>query len=333
MISFLDLFKWDRFVATSFVELLFWLLTAVAVLLGITGVIGGVAQIAADPTGGLIAIAVSILGGLAGIVAARTLCEAVIMLFRVNENLMDIRDNLAPAHEPHAPAHVPPAPQFALAEPVEPVRSFADVLEQALAEPDPAVMMPSVSLEPDWSVPPPAQPRPPEPKSPETSSLEARLAEIRARREGVAGAASRAPAVAPVSSHPDKAQPSGSRGGFVDPIAPAAAAEPAPPAAVVAPDVKPSVRPAEPKRVEPRKTDDKKPDEAKKPEDGKKPDEAKKADDKKPAGKDAAAEPAPAEAQPPQPQPLPEPVDTLEDDITRALAREAEAAAEKPKAG
>lgn len=321
MISFLDLFKWDRFVATSFVELLFWLLTAVAMLLGIAGVVGGIAQVSADPAGGLIAIAVSILGGLAGIVVARTLCEAVIMLFRVNENLMDIRDNLVAANEPHAPP-----PQFAAVEPVEPVRSFAEAIEQALAEPDTASLLPPVPPELDWQPPPaqskPAEPKPAEPKpveakpaeakSPETSSLEARLAEIRARREGAAASASRAPAAAPATPHPEKAPPSGGRGGFVGPAAPDVAAEPAPVAAVVASGGKPAARPAEPKRVETRK-----------PDDGQRPDEARQPDETKAADRDFGT----TAAVPVEPQVA----DTLEDDIARALAREA--AAEKPKSG
>ncbi len=311
MISFLDLFKWDRFVATSFIELLFWLLTAIAVLLGVAGVVGGVAQVAADPAGGLLAIALSILGGFAGIVLARTLCEAVIMLFRVNENLMDIRDGLAPASERHAPAPhavVPPAG------PEQPVRSFADVLEQALAEPEPPSAMPPQPLDLDWQEPlapepKPVEPRPVEPKSPETSSLEARLAEIRARREGAATVPARAPAVAPVAAHPEKAPPSGGRNDSAEPVA-----------AVAAPEVKPAARPVEPKRVESRKVDDfKKPEEAKKPDEGKKADEPLKPDEKKSAGgKDAAAVPTEVPV-----------VDTLEDEITKALAREAE----KPKAG
>ncbi|WP_051231591.1 DUF4282 domain-containing protein [Kaistia adipata] len=307
MISFLDLFKWDRFVATSFIELLFWLLTAIAVLLGVAGVVGGVVQVAADPAGGLLAIALSILGGFAGIVMARTLCEAVIMLFRVNENLMDIRDGLAPAAERHAPAPhaaVPPV------EPVEPARSFADVLELALAEPEPVSAMPPQSFDLDWQEPlapepGPVEPKPVEPKSPETSSLEARLAEIRARREGGAAASARAPSPAPVS-HPEKSPSTGGRGGLAEPVV---AADPATAAAGFAPEVKPTARPA----AEAKRAESKKPDDARRTEETKRPDE------KKAAGKDAAAAPV-------EPAPV---ADTLEDEITKALAREVE----KPKAG
>ncbi|MBN9026728.1 MAG: DUF4282 domain-containing protein, partial [Rhizobiales bacterium] len=99
MTSFLDLFKWDRFVATSVIELLFWLLAAIAVLFGVSGLLNGLALVQLAPVAALITIAVSIIGTLAAVVLARVACEAVIMLFRVNENLMDIRDSLANAAE------------------------------------------------------------------------------------------------------------------------------------------------------------------------------------------------------------------------------------------
>jgi hypothetical protein len=346
MISFLDLFKWDRFVATSFIELLFWLLTAIAVLLGIAGVAGGVVQAGVDPAGGLVAIALSILGGFAGIVAARALCEAVIMLFRVNENLMDIRDSLAAAQGSHAPEHAAPPPQFVAVEPVEPVPSFADVLELALSEPDPVAVMPVAPPELAWQDPLPT-PKAAETKSPETSSLEARLAEIRARRESATASAVRSPA--PATAPPEKPSPAVGRGAGSEPVAPVVAPEPVPAAVVVAPEVKPVARPAEPKRAEVRKPDEvrksdeakkpdeskkpdearkpgepKKPDEARKSEGGKKPDEARQPDENKTAGKDVGAVAVPAEVST---------GDTLEDEISKALAREASASAQKPKAG
>jgi hypothetical protein len=160
MISFLDLFKCERFVATSFAELLFWLLAAVAVLLGLSGVVSGIGQAQVEPAGGLITIALSIVGGLAGIVAARMLCEAVIMVFRANESLLDIRDSLASTPErPSAtaqaaagvaePAPVPAPVPVQAAAPAAAL-SFAEVLEAALAEPEPASMMPPLPSDLDW---------------------------------------------------------------------------------------------------------------------------------------------------------------------------------------
>lgn len=189
MISFLDLFKWDRFVATSVIELLFWLLAAIAVLFGVSALIDGVALVSSNPVAGLLAIAVSIVGALAGIVAARVVCEAVIMVFRVNENLMDIRDNLSTAVERQLPS---PGLELAEAPGIDDRRlteaTFAVGLENALAgiavaaEEAPAPVPAPARSESRWVEPHAPEPRV-EPRSSETGSLEARLADIRSRRE------------------------------------------------------------------------------------------------------------------------------------------------------
>lgn len=198
MTSFLDLFKWDRFVATSVIELLFWLLAAIAVLFGVSGLLNGLALVQLAPVNALLMIAFSIISTLAAVVAARVVCEAVIMLFRVNENLMDIRDSLANAAE-RAP--------FVVAEVPVVLDPIAAVVEDMLPEPPrpAAAAAPAGRTENRWGearAPEPRahearsheprhhEPRAPEPraveKSSETSSLEARLAEIRARREATA---------------------------------------------------------------------------------------------------------------------------------------------------
>ncbi|SHF15049.1 protein of unknown function [Kaistia soli DSM 19436] len=97
MNSFFDVFKWDRFVAPSAMELLFWLVSAIAVLFGVWGLVSGLAMVGENALPGLILIAISIIGTLVGIIAARVACEAIVILFRVNENLMDIAErSLAP---------------------------------------------------------------------------------------------------------------------------------------------------------------------------------------------------------------------------------------------
>ena len=203
MISFLDLFKWDRFVATSVIELLFWLLAAIAVLFGISSLISGLALVQIAPGHGLLAIAGSIIGTLAAIVAARVVCEAVVMLFRVNENLMDIRDSLANAAERQPHAIEMPA-----------LDPYAAAIEAMLPEPPrsaAAITPPPSRAENRWGETRPPEPRAQEPRqepkaeprssearaaearSSETASLEARLAEIRARREAAAARVSTAP--------------------------------------------------------------------------------------------------------------------------------------------
>jgi hypothetical protein len=204
MNSFLDLFKWDRFVATSVIELLFWLLAAIAVLFGISGLISGLALVQIAPGHGLLAIAGSIIGTLAAIVAARVVCEAVIMLFRVNENLMDIRDSLANAAErqPHA-IEVPVLDPYAAAieamlpEPPRPAAATTPPPSRAenrwgeTRPPEPRAQ--EQKQEPRAAEPRTSDARVAEARSSETASLEARLAEIRARREAAAARVSTAP--------------------------------------------------------------------------------------------------------------------------------------------
>ncbi|MCX5515627.1 hypothetical protein C3941_06745 [Kaistia algarum] len=101
MNSFFDIFRWDRFVATNAIEVLFWLVAGLSVLGGGYGVLAGVHSLQADEVGGLIVIALSIIGGVTGIVFARILCEAIVILFRINDNLADLveRDADAPASD------------------------------------------------------------------------------------------------------------------------------------------------------------------------------------------------------------------------------------------
>lgn len=104
MSSFFDIFRWDRFVATNAIEVLFWLLAGISVLAGGFGVLAGVRALAGDEIGGLVLITIAIFGGVAGIVLARILCEAVVILFRINDSLAEIADNVAePADEEAEP--------------------------------------------------------------------------------------------------------------------------------------------------------------------------------------------------------------------------------------
>ena len=116
MNSFFDIFRWDRFVSSSAVEVLFWLLAGLSILGGAYGVITGVQLLASDEARGLIAIAGSIIGGVAGMVLARILCEAVVILFRVNDSLADIADRIA---------------ETAVQDEIDPVRTERRVAEAA----------------------------------------------------------------------------------------------------------------------------------------------------------------------------------------------------------
>lgn len=193
MISFFDIFRWDRFVAPSMAELCFWLLSLVAVLAGVFGLVSGFGLVTLDPVAGLLTIAASIIGPVGGIVAARLFCEFILMAFRINENLLEIRDAIqqggsvmAPAAEPQRPA----APVFAQepaftadAETPEPVRVVhAPAVRAAEPRHEEARPAPEHRAVEHRS---PAPFRTPAERSAETNALEARLAEIRARRAAI----------------------------------------------------------------------------------------------------------------------------------------------------
>lgn len=178
MISFFDVFKWDRFVAPSMAELLFWLLSLVFVLLGVCGIVAGLSLVNTQPATGLLAIALSLIGAVAGIVGSRVFCEFVVMTFRLNENLMEIRDaaNAAAAERiPAQPARsaLPAREAPAVASPVVPEVRVTDARPETRPQPGRA---PEVRA---------AENRPIEPRSQETNALEVRLAEIRARRAAI----------------------------------------------------------------------------------------------------------------------------------------------------
>jgi hypothetical protein len=189
MISFFDIFRWDRFVATSVIELLFWLLAGVSVLLAGYGIFAGLSMLSSSSDiGGLIVIALSIIGGLTGIVAARVLCEAIVILFRINENLLDIRENAGVTPAPTPASAVPQTSAIEDAETALLERKLAESRQQAVRRlearehearryepaPEPARSPESRSEPRSWET------RAPEPRRPETRSWENRTSETRA---------------------------------------------------------------------------------------------------------------------------------------------------------
>ena len=90
-----DFFSFRRMITPIIIQVLFWIFTAIAVIGGIVLLFRGGAQTAL----GLVWIVV-------GPLIARVYCEILIVVFRINETLTDIRANTLPpaGHEP------PPAP-------------------------------------------------------------------------------------------------------------------------------------------------------------------------------------------------------------------------------
>jgi hypothetical protein len=92
MFDFQDLFQWDRFITPTIIKTFYWLVIALIVLLGISGIFSGLAAMAISPFGGFLVLLYSIASVVVGIVFSRIAAEFVLIVFRINEHLGAIRD-------------------------------------------------------------------------------------------------------------------------------------------------------------------------------------------------------------------------------------------------
>jgi hypothetical protein len=91
MLSFRDLFQWERFVTPSVIKLFFWLAVAIIVLFGLSGIASAVQMMAVNAGVGVFMLLGSLLGMTIGILSARIVAEFVLIVFRINEHLGAIR--------------------------------------------------------------------------------------------------------------------------------------------------------------------------------------------------------------------------------------------------
>ncbi|MBZ9936438.1 DUF4282 domain-containing protein [Mesorhizobium sp. BR1-1-16] len=179
MNSFFDVFKWDRFVAPSAMELLFWLVSAVAVLFGIWGLVAGLAMVNENALPGLILIAVSIIGTLVAIIAARVACEAIVILFRVNENLMDIAERGGLAPQP---------PAMSESDTARLDRRAADTRERPAARSEPTTERPAIDHRPAELNPAQPEDRARDPFAPDQGRVEPKAWDVRPAESRVSDA-------------------------------------------------------------------------------------------------------------------------------------------------
>ena len=91
MFDFSDLFQWERFITPHIIKIFYWLAVAVSVLAGLSGVGSGLAVMLVNPFAGLIAIIMSVLGVIIGVIFARIAAEFILIVFRISEHLGAIR--------------------------------------------------------------------------------------------------------------------------------------------------------------------------------------------------------------------------------------------------
>jgi len=92
MFEFRDLFQWDRFITPGIIKTFYWLVIALIILFGISGILSGLAAMAISPFGGFLVVLSSIAGIIVGIIFSRIAAEFVLIVFRINEHLGAIRD-------------------------------------------------------------------------------------------------------------------------------------------------------------------------------------------------------------------------------------------------
>src|ERR1700749_1822169 len=92
MFDFQDLFQWARFITPTIIKTFYWLVIALIVLFGISGIFSGLATMAVSPFGGFIVLLFSLASVIVGVIFSRIAAEFVLIVFRINEHLGAIRD-------------------------------------------------------------------------------------------------------------------------------------------------------------------------------------------------------------------------------------------------
>jgi predicted membrane metal-binding protein len=100
MLDYRDLFQWDRFITPTIIKTFYWLVIALIVLFGLSGIFSGLATMAVSPFVGFILLLSSIASVVVGIIFSRIVAEFILIVFRINEHLGAIRDQGAGA-DPH----------------------------------------------------------------------------------------------------------------------------------------------------------------------------------------------------------------------------------------
>jgi hypothetical protein len=91
MLDFRDLFQWERFITPSIIKIFYWLMLALAALVGLQGLFAGLGLMFISPISGLLLMVGSLLAAFIGVIFARIAAEFVLIVFRINEHLGAIR--------------------------------------------------------------------------------------------------------------------------------------------------------------------------------------------------------------------------------------------------
>jgi Domain of unknown function (DUF4282) len=92
MFDFGDLFQWERFITPHIIKIFYWLVVALSILAGLSGIGTGLAAMFINPFAGLIAVIMSVIGVVIGVIFARIAAEFILIVFRISEHLGAIRN-------------------------------------------------------------------------------------------------------------------------------------------------------------------------------------------------------------------------------------------------
>jgi len=92
MFQFQDLFQWDRFITPTIIKSFYWLVIALILLSGISGIFSALTAMAISPFGGFVLLLASLAGIVVGIIFSRIGAELILIVFRINEHLGAIRE-------------------------------------------------------------------------------------------------------------------------------------------------------------------------------------------------------------------------------------------------
>jgi hypothetical protein len=92
MLGISDLVQLRRFVSYTLVRILFWLIVAVSVVIGVAGIASSLAMMPFSQVLGWIFLVASLIGVIMGVILARIIAELVLVLFWMNERLGAIRN-------------------------------------------------------------------------------------------------------------------------------------------------------------------------------------------------------------------------------------------------
>jgi len=92
MFDLRDLFQWERFITPSIIKVFYWLMVVITILVGVSGIFAGLAQMMVQPLNGLLEVVVRLVEIFVGVITVRIVSEFILITFRINEHLGAIRN-------------------------------------------------------------------------------------------------------------------------------------------------------------------------------------------------------------------------------------------------